>query len=206
MLLDSQSSIKILQKYKIPMPQQKLCKDAQGAVDFAKKNGFPVVLKIASDKLLHKTDAQAVKLNISQETFHQAYQELNNIKIQKEGIIVQKHVHGQYLLIGLKKDPTFGHVLAAGMGGIYTEILKDVSFRVTPVEKKDIQEMLQELQGYPLLKGYRGEKINLKLIQECLLKISKLAEKHPNIEELDINPLIVNEKEAFIVDARIVFN
>ena len=205
-ILTEYKAEEFLEKEGFPVVDRILCKNEQEALTAAKKYGFHVVLKVASDKLMHKTDLNAVRLNVSKENFSQTYKELNNITIEKEGIVVQKYAHGKYLLVGIKKDPTFGHVLAVGLGGIYTEVLKDVSFRVIPVEKKDVQEMLQELKGFEILKGFRGEKVNLKSVYTFLLKIARLAEKHPHIEELDINPLIVNEKEATIVDARIVFN
>ena len=195
-----------LEKEGFPVAQRTLCTTEEQALKTAKKNDFHVVLKVASDELLHKSEHNAVRLNITQENFHQTYKELNTLKIKKQGIIVQNYIHGKYLLIGLKKDLVFGHVLAVGMGGIYTEVIKDVAFRVVPVEKKDIKEMLQELKSFKILSGFRGEKVNLTLIENILLKISSLAEKYPSIQELDINPLIVNEKEAKIVNARIVFN
>lgn len=205
-LLTEYKAEAFLEKEGLTVVERRLCKSEPEALAAAEDYGFPVVLKLASEKLLHKTEFKAVRLNVTKEEFHQAYSYLHNLPLEKEGIIVQKFVEGNYLLVGLKNDPTFGHVLAVGLGGIYTEILKDVSFRITPVEKRDIKEMLEELKGYTILEGFRGERANLRLIYEVLLKISKLSEKYPTIEELDINPLIVNEKEATIVDARIVFN
>lgn len=171
----------------------------------AKKLGFPVVLKISSDKLLHKSDKNAVKLNIREDNFLRAYDELEKIKIEKQGIIVQKFLHGKYILLGLKRDRTFGHVIVVGLGGIYTEIMKDVSMRITPINKHQALEMLQELRSYKILSGFRGEKVNIDLIVKNILKLSELSKKYPNIKELDINPLIVNEHFAKIVDARIIF-
>lgn len=185
--------------------QRVLTKNKQEAYEIAKKLGFPVVLKLASNKLLHKSEKNAVKLNINEENFSQSYDELNKIKIHKQGIIIQKYIPGKQILLGLKRDPTFGHVLLAGIGGIYTEIIKDTAMRIPPINKKEAQKMLKELRSYKILAGFRGEKVNTDLITENILKLSDLAHKYPSIKELDINPLIVNEHHAQIVDARIIF-
>ena len=112
----------------------------------------------------------------------------------------------RFIITGLKKDPTFGHVIAFGVGGIFTEIIKDVVFRVCPISKKDAIEMIKEIKAYKILEGTRGEKpVNFYSLLRVLLALSELSKKYENIEELDINPLIVNEKNAKIVDARIVF-
>lgn len=188
-----------------PIVPRILAKSKHEAYLAGKKLGFPVVLKVSSDELLHKSEKNAVKLNIDQFKFEKAYDELDSIPVKKHGIIVQKFLHGKYILLGIKKDPTFGHVVVAGLGGIYTEITRDVSMRITPIKKSDAVEMLKELKSYKILEGFRGEKVNIHLIVEQILALSALAEKYPNIKELDINPLIVNEHHARVVDARIVF-
>lgn len=182
-----------------------LAHNNQQAFFAAKKLGFPAVLKISSDKLLHKSDKNAVKLNVREENFLSVYDELEKIKIEKQGIIVQKFLHGKYIFLGLKKDTTFGHIILVGIGGIYTEIIKDTSMRITPINKHQAEEMLKELKSYKILSGFRGEKVNIDLIVKNILKLSELSKKYPNIKELDINPLIVNEHHAKIVDARIIF-
>lgn len=188
-----------------PIVPRILAKSKHEAYLAGKKLGFPVVLKVSSEELLHKSEKNAVKLNIDQFKFDKAYDELDKIPIKKQGIVVQKFLNGKYVLLGLKKDPTFGHVIVAGLGGIYTEIIKDVSMRITPIKRQDAIDMLKELKSYKILEGFRGEKVNINLIVEELLKLSKLSEKYPNITELDINPLIANEHSARVVDARIVF-
>lgn len=182
-----------------------LVQNKDQALQAAKHLGFPVVLKISSNELLHKSEKNAVKLNINEANLNQAYEELNKIKIEKQGIIVQKYINGKFILLGLKRDPTFGQVILVGIGGIYTEIIKDTSMRITPINKSEAEKMLKELKSYKILEGYRGEKVNINLITETLVKLSKVSEKYPNIKELDINPLIVNEHYAKIVDARIIF-
>src|SRR3989338_4483188 len=164
-ILTEYKAEQFLEKEGFPVAERTLCTTEKEALSIAKKHQFQGVLKVASGELLHKTEAHAVKLTTTEDTFHKHYQELNKLNFKKEGILVQNYVQGICLLAGLKKDPVFGHVLAVGLGGIYTEILKDISFRVLPLEKKDVKEMLQELKGDKLLTGYRGEKkVNLKKV------------------------------------------
>lgn len=195
-----------LEKEGFPVVNRRIFTNREEAFNYAKRIRFPVVLKIASDHLLHKTDVNAVRLNIHEEDFFKNYMDLWSMKIQKYGILVQKFINGKYIIIGVKKDETFGHVVLVGIGGIFAEVIKDTSLRVLPIERKDAIEMLEELKGYEILKGYRGEKADIRLIVDVIMKVSKLVEKHPSISELDINPLIVNENSAKIVDARIVFD
>ncbi len=195
-----------LEENKFPVVERRLFNDQDQALNYAEKLGFPVVLKIASDKLLHKSDVNAVRLNVYKENFRDNFKELFSAKIEKKGILVQKYVPGKFILIGLKKDPTFGHAVAVGLGGIFTEVIKDISFRIVPISRKDANDMLKELKGYEILKGYRGGEADTDVIVDVLMKVSKLSEKYENISELDINPLIVNDSKAFVVDARIVFD
>ncbi len=195
-----------LEKNGFLIVERKLFNEEHDAYDYAKKLGFPVVLKVVSDKILHKSDVNAVRLNVYSEDFFKVFNELKNMKVEKYGVLVQKFVHGKYVLIGLKKDETFGHVIAVGLGGIFAEVIKDVSFRVVPVTKNDVLDMLRELKCYEILTGYRGDKVNINLIVNIILMVSRLAEKYPEILELDINPLVVNSESASIVDARIVFD
>lgn len=164
--------------------------------EIAKKIGYPVVLKNAN--LLHKSDKGGVKLNIFENDIENAFKELKSNKV-----LVQKYTSGKEILLGIKKDPTFGHVIVFGIGGIYTEILKDVSYKVVPLERKDALDMLNEIKFKGLLTA-RGGKINENLIVNNILKLSDLAKKNKEIAELDINPLLVDEKSAIVADARIV--
>ena len=123
-------------------------------------------------------------------------------KIKLEGILVQDYHKGHELLIGLKKDPIFGHVIVLGLGGIFTEVLKEVSIRKCPITEHDAEDMIDELRLKEIFFA-RGKKINLKILKERLITVSHLQKYH--LAELDINPLIINEKEAIVVDARIRF-
>jgi len=206
-VLAEKEAEEFLEKKGFPIAKRIFVKDFDGCLKAAKKISFPLVLKIASKKILHKSDVNGVRVNIKDEKeLEKAFNELKKIK-NFEGVMVQEYIEGKFVITGLKKDPTFGHVIAFGLGGIFTEIIKDVSFRVCPITKKEAIEMIKEIKAYKILNGTRGEKpVNFYSILRVLLALSELSKKFKDIQELDINPLIVNEKNAKIVDARIVFN
>jgi len=196
-----------LEKKGFPVARRSFATNLDDTIQASKKIKFPLVLKIVSKKILHKSDVHGVKVNIKNENeLKKAFEELKKIE-NFEGVIIQEYLEGQCVLVGLKNDATFGHVLVFGLGGVYTEILKDVSFRVCPIKGKDAIEMVKEIKSYKILEGVRGEKgVNCYAIYRVLLALSELSKKFKNIQELDINPLIVNEKYAKIIDARIVMN
>jgi len=196
-----------LEKNNFPVVRRITAKSLNEAAKAAVKIRYPIVLKVASKKILHKSDVGGVKLNIkNEEELKKAYFELKKLK-GFEGVMVQEYLDGEYIICGLKKDETFGHVLAFGLGGIFTEVIKDVSFRVCPASKKEVSEMIKEIKGYSILKGIRGRKpANINSILNVLMKLSTLSQKYKEIQELDINPLLVNEKFSKVIDARIVFN
>jgi len=187
----------LLEKEKFPVIKRKLIKNKQELINASKSIGFPLVLKDITK--LHKTEKNAVIINIHKENLEESYKKLNSKKV-----LMQKQEEGLQILIGIKKDPIFQHVLTFGSGGIYTEILKDVSFRVLPATKKEIKEMIKETKISKLF-NYRNNKIDVKKIINILIKTSNLVKKYPKIKELDINPLIANNKNVVIADARIVF-
>lgn len=197
-----------LKKYGIPLPAAKEVKTKQEAVDAARQTGYPVVLKIVSKTILHKTDVGGVKLEIQNELqLREALEEMQKKIPAKdiEGFLVQKFYDGHYVLIGMKRDSQFGPVIAFGLGGIFVEIMKDVSFRVAPINEKDAEEMMKEIKAYPILEGARGGiKADKKLLVEILLAVSKMAMENPEIDEIDLNPVVVNGKEAVAVDVRII--
>ena len=177
-------------------------KNSEEAMRYAKEVGFPVVLKIVSDSIIHKSDIHGVIQNVEETNFKSLFDKLMKIK-KVTSIMVQKYIPGEYLLLGLKKDPVFGYSIAVGSGGIYTEIMHDISFRILPITREDCLNMLKELKIYPILSGARGQKFNIPAIVNTMLKLSRLTKE--NIKELDINPLIVNSKNASIIDAKIIF-
>ena len=119
--------------------------------------------------------------------------------------MVQKFVEGENLIIGIKKDEVFNHVILFGVGGIFTEIIDDISIRKCPINKHDAKEMIDELRARKIFYGFRGKKLNVELLKRILIKVSEIPNKHKDIEELDINPFILNEKDGKVVDARITF-
>ena len=197
-----------LKKY-VPVAKHVLVHSLDEAESAAKKLGFPLVLKIISPDALHKSEIKGVRFVKNFEELMHEYEELCSLaqrkKLRLHGILAQEYIEGSYVLIGLKKDISFGHVLVFGIGGIYTELLQDVSFRVCPITEKDAEAMIQELQMKDLLLGYRGaEKVNLHLLKKTLVRISRIPLRHREIEEIDINPFVINNKKGFVVDARIV--
>ncbi len=169
-------------------------------------NSFPYVMKLSSS-LLHKTEKRAVCLNlINQKDLVSAFNSLSKLIIKekiKGNIILQKQVFGQELIIGIKEDQVFGKVIMFGLGGIYTEIIKDVTFKVLPITEKDAEDMISKSKVGKILSGARGIKYPTTDLIGLLVKISNLAIKK-DIKELDLNPVIINEKGLFVVDARVL--
>ncbi|MHC1605498.1 MAG: acetate--CoA ligase family protein [Candidatus Methanofastidiosia archaeon] len=202
----------ILKEYGIAIPREKVCKDVNESKQFAKSIGFPVVMKIVSPQIIHKSDVGGVKVGIdSKEAVEKAFEGIvfnakKNVKnTEIIGVSVQEMAKGREVIIGVNKDSQFGHMIMFGLGGIFVEILKDVSFRLTPLEEIDAREMIEEIKAYPLLKGARGEKsVNIGAIEEILIKISNFVEERKEISEMDLNPVIVNENRAVVADARII--
>lgn len=195
-----------LEKEGFPVAKREVAKTERETLKSASKIGYPVVLKVYSKKILHKSDVGGVKTDIrNEEEAKLAYKEIANIK-NSEGCLIQKFIPGDWFLIGLKKDPTFNHILAFGTGGIYTEVIKDIALRICPVSSNEVRKMMRETKGYKILEGVRGKKLNIKAVEELLQKTSNLAKNYPNIKELDINPLVVNEKEAIAVDVRLILD
>ncbi len=160
---------------------------------------LPFYMKAISTRAVHKTEAKAIILINSRSQIEKEFSRLRKIG----PVIAQEKFDGVEILIGAKTDETFGKVVVCGLGGIFVEVVKDVSFRVAPIKKKDAHEMIRELKAYKILKGYRGKGVNLDALETILVNVSKLAVKE-NISELDINPLIIDKNRGYAVDARIV--
>ena len=200
MLLSFKDSKKLVLEYEIPFFKTGIFNLEKKAIKFAEKIGYPVVLKIFSSKILHRTEVGGVKTSIqNQKELKKAFSDL--LKIQGEGVLVQKMGQGKEIALGMKRDAQFGPVLMFGLGGIFIETLKDVSFRVCPVSKKQALEMIKEIKGYPILKGQRGEKpVNIKALVKIIVQVSKLSLREKEIKEIDLNPVIVNQKGAWVAD------
>ncbi|KCZ72378.1 ATP-grasp domain protein [Candidatus Methanoperedens nitroreducens] len=207
-ILTEYETKKLLARYGIPVTKESIAKSADEALDIALHIGTPVAMKISSPDIPHKSDVGGVILNVEREevrtTYNKIISHINRAAPDAsiEGILVQQMAPpGHEVIVGLKKDAQFGHALMFGLGGIFVEVYRDVSFRVTPIDRKDALDMISEIKGYPVLRGIRGRKpANIDSIVDVLVSVSDMAEKE-NIIELDINPLIVNES-AVAVDAR----
>ena len=203
-LLDLLESKALLERYGIKFAKGEFVKKEGELEKACKKIGFPLAMKIYSPKISHKTDIGGIKLNIqTPEEAKRAFSQLKRIPGFK-GAYLQKMLSGTEIIMGGKRDAQFGPVVLFGLGGIYVELLKDVSMRVCPITSNDAEEMIREIKGYALLSGARGkQKANLKKIKSYLLKVSKLMQKE-KIAELDINPLFAFKNEVLAVDARVV--
>ncbi len=203
----------ILKAYNIQVPEAYLAKTPEEAAQIAEKMGFPIAIKIVSRKILHKSDVGGVKINLSTPTeVTAAYQEImENVarsvpKDDIEGILITPMApEGQECIVGMTRNPQFGPVIMFGLGGIFVEVLRDVTFRIAPLSPKDADEMIRSIKGYPILQGIRGQAPkDIGAILDILLGISRLAVDNPEIAEMDLNPVIVHEKGASIVDARMI--
>ena len=204
----------VLGAFGVPVAAGMLAHSAEDAAAAARVLGFPVVAKLASRHVQHKTDVGAVRLNLSSESaVRRAYTDIMTrgrgvaAESDIEGVLVQSMISGGVeTMIGISDDPLFGPLIAFGLGGIYVEILGDVRFRVGPLTDRDADELLHEIKGLPLLEGYRGHPpADLDALRELLLRISRLAVEVPEIIELDLNPVLAMSpgNGCRIVDARI---
>ena len=205
----------LLTAYGIPFPAVALARNAEQAAEAADRIGYPVVLKVASPDISHKTDVGGVALGLNDATAVRAavarmeariHQALPTARI--EGFEVEMQIpSGKEVIIGIQRDPSFGPIVVFGMGGIYVETLRDVTFRLAPLKTLSAQHMVEAVRGFPLLKGVRGElPSDLDALAEVLERVSQLAVERPEVLELDINPLIVRPagQGAVAVDARVV--
>ena len=197
----------LLERQGIPTTGAAVARTPGEAVELSDQIGYPVVLKVLSPEVIHKSDAGGVKLDLnSAAAVERAFAEIETAFAGKKlaGVAVQKMASkGLEAIVGVSTDPTFGPVLMFGLGGVFVEVLKDVSFRVLPVTRSDIDTMVEEIRGYTLLKGYRGSAVDLEALKKLLQKVSDMVERYPQIEEIDLNPVFLYEKGNIAVDARI---
>lgn len=206
-------SKELLEKAGLPVVAARLARSKKDTISLSREMGFPVVLKICSEDIVHKTDSGGVRLELANAAqVGKAYTEiLSSIKqaypqARIQGISVQPMAPAAIeVIIGMTKDPQFGPVLMFGLGGILVEVLKDVSFRIVPVTERDAGEMVREIKGYPVLAGYRGQKpASIPALEQLIVKVSRFVEDNPQIEELDLNPVFAYPDRAVAVDARII--
>ncbi len=205
----------LLKAYGFPVLRYRFAKTEEETLKAADEIGYPVVLKVVSPQIAHKVDVGGVKLNIQnthelRESFRQMLTDVQRAKpgVQILGVFVQEFVQGgKETILGLKRDPLFGPLLMFGLGGIYVEALRDVTFRIAPIRELGVHRMIRQIRGFKILEGFRGEPpSDIDALAECLARLSQLATQVEEIVELDINPLIVFERGrgARVVDARIV--
>jgi len=191
----------------VPVTREALVHSREEAMDQAAAIGFPVVLKGSSPELTHKTEMGMVRVNLKdKDDVARAYDELTGKGIDLDGVLIQEMVKGnREFVIGLTRDPQFGPCVMFGLGGIFTEALKDVSFRVAPLSEYDAREMINEIRAVKLLHAFRGEKsVDRDILIKALVGIGHLGMNHEEIAEIDINPLIVKDGKPVAVDALVI--
>ncbi|ABX06386.1 MAG TPA: acyl-CoA synthetase [Herpetosiphon sp.] len=205
----------VMAAYGMRLPDSRLSRSPEEAAEIAKEIGFPVVMKISSPDILHKSDIGGVRVGIADPQAASDSYELIAYRARKFspnariwGVLVQEMARkGREVLVGVSRDPQFGALIGVGMGGIYVEVLKDVVFRLAPLSREEVREQLRAIRSFPLLQGVRGEQTaDLEAVEDIVLRVSQLVSDFPEIVEMDINPLVVyNRGEGVIVlDARII--
>jgi acyl-CoA synthetase (NDP forming) len=207
--LSEYESKRLLKSYGIPVTREELVQDLEGARKAAQSIGYPVVLKACSHQLTHKTEKGLIEVGIRDErdlgeAFHRLSKAMESI--EGGGYLVQEMVKGaRELVIGMIRDPQFGPCVMFGLGGIFTEILRDVSFRVAPIEKRDALEMMEEIKGKKILDAIRGmEAVDRDLLAQSLIALGDLGMEQEGIQEIDVNPMIVRGSQPVAVDALVV--
>jgi len=205
----------VIEAYGMRLPQARLAHSPDEAVRLAAEIGYPVVMKIASPDILHKSDIGAVKLGLNSPGDVRDAYELIEYRARRHnpdadiwGVLVQQMIRGgKEVIIGMSRDPQFGPLLMFGLGGIYVEVMKDVVFRLAPIDRAEAREMVESIRSFPLLKGVRGEPpADVDAVVDTILRVSQLVTDFPEIVELDVNPLIVHEagQGATVLDARMI--
>ena len=206
----------LISKYDIPVGHYKIVKTKQESIKIANEIGYPVAMKLMSPDIIHKTDAKAIKLNInSDRDLELAYEEImaNGKTYNPEAKIIGVNIQQMAekgvaeIIIGSMRDVNFGPILMFGLGGIFVEIFKDVSYRVCPISEEEANRMIRSIKAFPLLNGYRGQpKGDINQLVKVILKCCTLLIDNPKIVELDLNPILIfeNGKGVMVVDARII--
>ena len=211
MILDVEQSLKMCKKHKLPIAESSVAKTQKQAVEAGKKLGYPLAMKVISQQIIHKTEAGCIKVGVSGERevakdFEEIVENAKKYdkKAKVQGVLLQKMSKGTELIVGGRKDEQFGQTILLGIGGTMVELYKDYSLRICPITGQDFEEMLSELKTRKVLEGFRGSKpVNKELLKDLVLKTSEMLLKE-RIKELDLNPVIANDKEVVIADARII--
>jgi acyl-CoA synthetase (NDP forming) len=194
----------LLRAYGIPTTRYQLVRTEKDLEKLSVR--FPVALKVCSSKILHKTDVGGVRLNIlNSDELKKTFREFRQRFPIEDLLVDQMEEKGVEMIVGLVQDPTFGLSIMCGIGGIFTELYKDVSFRVVPIDDYDAAQMIEELKGKKLLEGFRGIKANKQLFIDLVSKVSKLGEELiDSVDQMDLNPVFVYEKRVCVVDAKLI--
>ncbi|WP_457550714.1 acetate--CoA ligase family protein [Archaeoglobus sp.] len=199
----------VVRVYGIPVPPYGIARSAEEALEIADRIGYPVAMKVVSPKITHKTDVGCVKLNVKRcdvvKTFYEILKRAEEFG-DVEGVMIQKMMPaGKEVIVGMKRDPSFGPLVMFGMGGIYVEVFRDVSFRIAPLSKEDAEDMVREVKAYRILQGVRGEKpSDVNAVVDVILRVSQIVTDLKEILELDINPIFVYEKGCCAVDVKVI--
>jgi acyl-CoA synthetase (NDP forming) len=207
-ILDEHEAKKWLQALDLKVVKEVIVKDTDEAIRVAKEIVYPVVLKGRIEGQIHKTEAGLVKLNLwTDDQLKSAYQEMLSLKSKPQSFLIQPMLKGDLeLIIGVIRDPQFGPAVMLGLGGIWTEVYRDVVFRLVPLNQQEVFKMVSELKGSDLFRGYRGSKpVNMEALAEWLIRLGWLAMTFDKIEEMDVNPLLIVDGEPVAVDATIIF-
>jgi acetyltransferase len=212
-LLDEKTTRELFTAYDLPLPHQAIAKSEEGAVKIAKDIGYPVIAKIQSADILHKTDIGGIRGNIpSEKELRDAYNDiLQNAKAHMpkariDGVLIQEFIKaGDEFIVGAVQDPSFGTLVMAGLGGIYTELFRDTSFRMAPVSEEEAYGMLQHLSSWKMLLGLRGKpQADIPALAKIIANVSRLVTENPRIKELDLNPVLVSGTNVVVADAKVV--
>lgn len=206
--LSEYDSKRIISMAGIPVSREYLAKSEEEALLYAQELGFPVVLKGCSDTLTHKTELGMVKLKLkTEEEVASAYNDITGKGLSLDGVLVQEWIDGdnREFVIGTIRDPQFGPCVMFGLGGVFTEALHDVSFRVAPITELDAYEMMDEIRTKKLLGPFRGSPaIDMKLFAKALVGLSELVSTCDDIDEIDINPILISGNKPMAVDALVI--
>lgn len=206
-------AVRLVQEYSIPYPEHGLAKNAEEAVNIAKEIGYPVVLKVVSPQILHKSNVGGVMVDLKNpEQVRMGFQQINDRilsavpHVSIKGMMVCRQApEGLEAIVGAHDDPVFGPTVMFGLGGVFAELLHDVSFRIAPLERLDAEEMIHEINGYPLLTGYRGTtRIDIEILLDLIVNVSRLVWEKPKIRELDLNPVRLYEDSLLALDVRLI--
>jgi len=211
-LLTEEEGRNVLQAYGIKAPRERLVTARERVIQATNEIGYPVVMKVSSPDISHKTDIGGVITGINTDSaaknaFDQIYANVNKRMPQAriDGIIIQEMVHGEEVIVGVTCDPQFGPFITFGLGGVYVEVLKDVSHRIAPITFREAKMMISEIRSYPILLGARGKKaLDVDAIADVILRVSQISQDFAEVQEVEINPLIVQENGCYAADALVI--